>query len=499
MRNNSHFLSSLDAFSEKYKEIYIWGAGHYGRNAFFECKSKGIKIHGFITTEGGEAFERIPVFKSAIVDSLIGNEVGIIIAMHSRNYDGAIKNLISTQRESILIFDENDNKTLQRRDVFPWIDAIACEYPAGKEYNKNAWKNILVIRLDLLGDMIWTTPFLRELRLNFPSATISIIVSSTVYPILKFCPYLDTIYVFDEDLRDSKHTFFEYLDIVKDYCQNFFSGIQFDVVFLPRFISLDVNLLFAIYCKSSIRFGRLLDLQDMDIYSRIRPLFTKISIDNHGSHNVERMLKLIKLFNGTIHDMHTELWYSSEEILWANDVLKKAYGTYMIAIGINAGAKSRSWHPQNFKRLIIDISKKYSFVIFIILGNGDAVEAGKQLECASCIDLTGKTNLLEAEAIIDKCNLYVGADTGLMHMAAAYRKPVIEISAFLPDGNEDHESSPARAGAWGVESVVLMPEHGLDGCKECCRKTYSHCINQISVERVYNAIEKFINRFVMGS
>ena len=52
-------------------------------------------------------------------------------------------------------------------------------------------KQILVVRLDEIGDMVLTTPFFRELRRNYPEAEITLVVKPAIYNLMELCPYID--------------------------------------------------------------------------------------------------------------------------------------------------------------------------------------------------------------------------------------------------------------------------------------------------------------------
>lgn len=54
-------------------------------------------------------------------------------------------------------------------------------------------ERILVIRLDHLGDMVCTSPFIRELRKNYPQAQIDLLCSDEVYNYIELNPYVDNI------------------------------------------------------------------------------------------------------------------------------------------------------------------------------------------------------------------------------------------------------------------------------------------------------------------
>ncbi len=71
--------------------------------------------------------------------------------------------------------------------------------PALRQYNGGEnWEKILVVRLDVIGDMIWTTAFLRELKRNCPASEISLVVRTGIYPLIKDCPYVDKFIKYDE-------------------------------------------------------------------------------------------------------------------------------------------------------------------------------------------------------------------------------------------------------------------------------------------------------------
>ena len=65
------------------------------------------------------------------------------------------------------------------------------------EFNKSKINKILIIRLDEIGDVVMTTPFIRELRRNFPKANITLIVKSQTFNLIELCPYVDEILTFN--------------------------------------------------------------------------------------------------------------------------------------------------------------------------------------------------------------------------------------------------------------------------------------------------------------
>ena len=157
--------------------------------------------------------------------------------------------------------------------------------------------------------------------------------------------------------------------------------------------------------------------------------------------------------------------------------------------------EKRSWSPEKYSDVFSFIAQKYEEVVFVLCGGTDAVDAAKiaqQYVGNKCIDITGKTSLLQVAAVISKCDFYLGSDTGLMHMASAFCLPIIEISASIANSPEYWGSSPTRTGPWKVPAIVLRPDKGLDDCRYMCNKKYAHCINQITESEVEAAIEEMI-------
>ena len=54
-------------------------------------------------------------------------------------------------------------------------------------------KRFLIIRLDEIGDYILTIPLIRELKKNFPDATVDMIVKHSIVNFVKACPYTDCV------------------------------------------------------------------------------------------------------------------------------------------------------------------------------------------------------------------------------------------------------------------------------------------------------------------
>ena len=105
------------------------------------------------------------------------------------------------------------------------------------------------------------------------------------------------------------------------------------------------------------------------------------------------------------------------------------------------------------------------------------------------IDLTNRTTVRETAAVLARCSLFCGSDSGPMHLAAAVGVPIVEVSCHPVSGDDLHPNSPKRFGPWGVPNRVVQPETPMDDCVAGCRFKVPHCILNVRVESVIAAIE----------
>lgn len=100
----------------------------------------------------------------------------------------------------------------------------------------------------------------------------------------------------------------------------------------------------------------------------------------------------------------------------------------------------------------------------------------------------GKTTLRESAAVLSLCNLYLGGDTGLMHIAAAVGISGVAIFCYPKSADDIYAINPVRFGPYSKRFRVLQPRTGEVGCENGCVKDYPHCILRIGVDEVVQAV-----------
>ena len=99
-----------------------------------------------------------------------------------------------------------------------------------------------------------------------------------------------------------------------------------------------------------------------------------------------------------------------------------------------------------------------------------------------------------------KCDMYIGNDTGMVHMAAAANLPTILISAEAEDKSKIHPghlSSIARFRPWNLQTIILQPKKAIGACVDAvthggCTFTHPHCITQIKPKQIVQAYEDIV-------
>ena len=108
------------------------------------------------------------------------------------------------------------------------------------------------------------------------------------------------------------------------------------------------------------------------------------------------------------------------------------------------------------------------------------------------MDLSGKTSLCEAAEILKKSFLYVGCNTGLLHIAAAVKTPTVQIMSNAENGDPLEYAALSRYRTWGNKSYFVRPKTALPGCGAACYMRKVHCIKQITVDEVRSLVDKIL-------
>ncbi|MFP4082067.1 MAG: glycosyltransferase family 9 protein [Candidatus Aminicenantes bacterium] len=337
----------------------------------------------------------------------------------------------------------------------------------------SAVKKILLIRLRRIGDIILTTPALSVLRENFPDAHLSYVVESPYQDLVRNHPDLDQTVVIPEKtgsrdfLRLIRYLRKEKYDVVLD----FHCGPRASLI---TFLS-----------GAKTKIGYKIKYRNF-VYDAILPR----SPQNGYYHSVESHLNLVKALGASVKTLPPlSLPRAKKE---EKEKIKKIreqnslVGCKVVVLHISAGNEFRSWGVGNLVGLAKLLSR-HRDVKIVLIGAEEDRKAEQEIlreNPAELSSLVGKLNLRELRELILGSSLFVGPDSGPMHMAASTSTPMVVY--FGP-------TLPANFSPWQAEASVIEKEFD---CRPCPQKRCVHhdfrCLRSIKPEEVYQACLSYI-------
>lgn len=162
----------------------------------------------------------------------------------------------------------------------------------------------------------------------------------------------------------------------------------------------------------------------------------------------------------------------------------------VLAIGPGSKMPAKVWSSSRFAELGVRLRQEHSDLHLAVLGGKEDAAVGREL-CkvwgtdAHC--LAGQLSIYESAAFLERCEAYVGNDTGTMHLAAVVGIPCIAIFSA--------RDYPGRWNPYGDGHIVLRREVGCAGCMlEICEREDNKCLKLISVEEVFQGVSTVLRR-----
>lgn len=333
---------------------------------------------------------------------------------------------------------------------------------------------ILIVKLGAVGDVVHTLPALHSLRKSFPEAFIAWVVERKSMEVITGNSDLDEVIIFErkelqrifkaDGLFAAYRFFREFADKLKGY--NFDLVIDFQTLLKSGIITLSSG------AKKRIGF---------DKWREMNKLFTNYRIKAVSAHTVDKYLELVDAAGGKPDASPVKIAYSSEDASYVDKFLseKALAGRPWVAINPGASWTSKLWPVERFAALC-DIMEDFEIPVVVIWGPGEEplVDAIVGATRSSMLNVAPSTSIKQLACLLERSSLYVGGDTGPMHMAVAMGTPVVGI--FGP-------SDPQRNGPYGEGHMILQAD--ID-CIKCWKKSCStmECMKNVSSEDVADAV-----------
>jgi heptosyltransferase-3 len=334
-------------------------------------------------------------------------------------------------------------------------------------------KNILVIKLRYIGDVLLATLTVRAIKAARPDVRVTMMVNRGTEDVLSGNPDMDEIVILDKGSLSAqvrliaglrRRRFDTVIDLTDGDRAAFLSWIS----------------------GAPVRIGF------NDEHRWRGRFYTQVVQSARGvQHRIDRDLEALKPMSIQAGSKDPQLWLTPEEANSADDLLDQlgVQRSQSIVI-LQPGARYwfKAWPPERFAELADRLTSQYGCQVLIggSRQEGDLAQQIRQMAKSRPIIMAGRTTIKQFAAIAKKSALFVGNDSGAMHIASAVGTPVVAL--FGP-------SSPVEWGPRGGATEVIYK--GLD-CRTCfhptCQRGEQNCMKLIAVDEVMSASGRLMGR-----
>jgi heptosyltransferase-2 len=331
----------------------------------------------------------------------------------------------------------------------------------------NQPKKILIIRTDRLGDVILSTPVIKNLKQAFPGVHIAFMCRPYTKDVVEGNPEVNEVILYD---KYGKHK--RAMATLKFALNLGKKNFDWVIILHPTNRAHIISFL----AKIPVRIG-------WD--KKMGFLLTKKLHHNKSEgkkHELEYNLDVLRELNIPIVDKSTYFPIEEDARKRVEEILSEKGlrpEEKFIAIHPSASCPSKRWPQEFFSQLIKIIDEKLNIKFVIITSNAERNLGELVIRETEAIDLRGQLNISQVGALLKKASLFISNDSGPVHIAASLNTPVISIF-----GRKDPGLSPLR---WGPVGTEVFYFHKDVGCIQClahnCLKGFL-CLREIKPEEV---------------
>lgn len=351
--------------------------------------------------------------------------------------------------------------------------------------------SILIIQTKFIGDIVLASTLARNLQLEFPGARIVFLCEAHSKSFVVAHGIASEVVTFRRarmrgtPLERGK----ELYAIVREL-----RGFRFDLTIdltdskTSRLISGLVNAKTRIGYNPPERPLKLLERQPANLFAKPQGF--------GGQHFVYRYLSPLEALGIDLRVTAPSIQPLLSETVKALALLGKhrLHPNAFIAVHAGASFKGRQWQPERFAEAIDEIVGETGLGV-VLVGGPDERETAAQILAGTAtpvVDLVGTLSLETLLALLKQARLFLGNESGPMHMAAAAGTPVVGLFGL---------TNPSRWGPVGVPSIALRPSMPCDCIASgLCRPkdpSKACCVWRLEVKPVVEAVRELLARSEM--
>ena len=341
---------------------------------------------------------------------------------------------------------------------------------------------ILIIRFSSIGDIVLTTPVIRCVKKQVPGAELHFLTKKNFATVLKGNPYIDKLHLLEDSL---------------DATIAALAAESFDWV-----IDLHHNLRTLRIKKALKRPAKSFNKLNVQKW-----LLTNLKLNFLPSrHIVDRYLDTVAHLGVKNDNMGLDYFIPQTEETKPSD-LPASHQLGYIGLVVGAAHATKRLPLHKLKELVQLIDHP-----LVILGGPEDRSTGEVLAAADPIRIynaCGKFSLNESADLVRKAKLIITHDTGLMHIAAAFRKPVLSVwgNTVPAFGMTPYINQPGAPAV--LSNGISLPQGGQGGtdsvevpglrCRPCskigydrCPKGHFKCMEQLDLEEIHKKTRQLL-------
>lgn len=314
---------------------------------------------------------------------------------------------------------------------------------------------VLVVRFSSIGDIVLTTPVLRCIKQQLKDIELHFIAKQQFITVIENNPYVDKFYTIKDSLA-------EVIPQLKKENYDYVIDLHHNVRTLKLKLALG---------KKSFSFNKL-NLEKFLIVN-----FKKNKLPQQ--HIVDRYFETVSKLGVTNDDKGLDYFINEKDEIDVVSSLPAMFHNDYHALVVGGSYFTKQIPISKLK----EICTNSSLPLILLGGKEDTgiAEQVYQLHKNKVLNLCGKLNLNQSASIIQQANKVITSDTGLMHIAAAYKKDIISLwGNTIPEFGMGPYLAGKNSQLLEVKNLSCRPCSKL-GYKKC-PKGHFKCMNDIDIK-----------------
>jgi len=337
-----------------------------------------------------------------------------------------------------------------------------------------------MIKLGSIGDVVHTVATLADLKRSFPEAEIDWLVESKARVILDGNPWLHKVVEIDTH-KWRRSWSFATLGEMRRVVSNL-RGRRYDV-------ALDFQGLWKSAVLGKVSGARTLIGFDRTALKEpgCRMFYDQtIKPGPDVRHVIDIYKELLRSLGVTPGPHRFHLSVPSEDHRYITEQLSSRQIDDFIILNAGGGWDTKNWAAENYGLLHDKLFQETGLPSVLTWGPGEEPLVERVLSaCAGTPPVTFPASLHQLVALLRRAKLFVGGDTGPLHMAAACGTPIVGV--FGP-------TDPLRNGPFSSEDIVVSHQVPCGPCyKRTCPVYHKECLRLVQVDEVFQAVLRRLN------